>query len=238
MLPQKVYIIPVKKACNANCTFCISKETASNKVQEVMDLTDKVVLSNFQQSLARVQQMGINKVEVTGGGEPFLNRQLQDIINQVKTVLPNSFVKLYSNGFLLKPFFGVDELNISRSHHDSTINNKIYKSRHQNDLKAALTYFRPLVPKLRVCTVMLKGIMDSKEEYQSMIDHLDGLVDEFVLRPLIPEKVSCLPMQANFTIDHPLVKTDVIDCHCSKNIVIAPNGLIYEDFSFLTEYGV
>lgn len=235
-MSQKVYIVPVKKACNANCKFCISKETASNSVQEMMNLSDPTVLKNLQNSLSKVKKMGINKIEVTGGGEPFLNRQLQSIINQIRSVFPNAFLKLYSNGFLLTPIQGVDELNISRSHHNSLINNKIYQSKYQNDLLEALSFFRPMVPRLRVCTVMLKDIMDSSEEYLKMINHLDGLVDEFVLRPLIPEKTSCLPMQANFTITHPLVKIDEIDCHCSKHMVIAPNGLIYEDFSFRQEY--
>lgn len=232
---EKVYLIPVKKMCNAACSFCISKENTSNKVKEKMDL-NTIDKENLISSLKIIKAIGIKKIEITGGGEPFLNKDLQQIIDLIKKEIPNSFIKLYSNGFLLNPITKVDELNISRSHYISSINNKIYRSKFQNDLKEALTYFRPQVTKLRVCTIMLKDIMDSNEEYEKMINHVGNLVDEFVLRPLIPEKTSCLPMATSFEPTNSKVKKDVIDCHCTKNIVIAPDGLIYENFSFLKRY--
>lgn len=236
---NKVYLVPVKRACNANCTFCISKEYSASNIREVINLHNEEVIKNLQKSFKVIKDnFKIEKFEVTGGGEPFLNNYLQDIIDTIKMEFSDIYIKLYSNGFILQEIKNVDELNISRSHYDSVINNKVYLSKKQNDLEETLKFFRPMVKELRLCTVMMKDIMDTKEEYQKMVDKLDYLIDTFVLRPLIPEKESMKDQIVHFDFHHPKLKKDEIDCFCHKHLVIGPDGKLYEDFNFNNEFSV
>lgn len=230
---NKVYLIPVKRACNANCTFCISKDYANSKVSEIMDINNPETLLNLKESLNFIKEkFKIDTIEVTGGGEPFLNKNLQDIIDIVRSQLDDIWVKLYTNGFIHKNIKSVNELNISRSHWDSEKNNIIYKSKFQNDLGDTIKFFRPIVEELRLCTIKINGIMDNSNDYLKMVKMYEDLVDKFVLRPLIPEKKNIEKLFVDFSFEHPKVKHDEIECHCHKNLVIGTDGLIYEDFNF------
>ena len=66
--------------------------------------------------------MGITRFEITGGGEPFLNDNLSYIVNTIKEIIPNSYIKLYTNGFILKEAGNIDELDISLVSDDDSIN--------------------------------------------------------------------------------------------------------------------
>lgn len=236
---EKVYLVPVKRACNANCSFCISKDYRESSIKEVMDINDPEVLSNLKQSFSIIKNnFRINKFEVTGGGEPFLNKNLQCIINTIKDNFNDVYIKLYTNGFIHKKIENIEELNISRGHDNSEINNSVYLSEKQNDLEETLIFFRPTVEELRLCTVMMKGLMDNADDYSRMVNRLDYLVDTFVLRPLIPEKNDMEKYIVDFKFEHPKLKKDVIDCFCHKNLVIGPDGKLYQDFNFKETFKV
>lgn len=176
--------------------------------------------------------MPISKLEFTGGGEPFLNKNLNDIIVFVKHHFPNTYSKLYTNGFILKPVSQVDEINISRSHWDSAINKKIYKSALQNNLKEAVSFFKQFCIKIRTCTVLEQGAIDSEDKALAMIMALPE-VDQFVFRPM--NKESRLLSYIDFDISHPKALKDEIDCTCHKSLVLAPNGKLYYDFNLSEE---
>ena len=139
---------------------------------------------------------------------------------------------IYGHQVKHKNIQNVDEMNISRSHWDSEINNRVYQSKVQNSLDDTLKYFRPMVKELRLCTVKMKGIMETESEYLQMIDRYENIVDKFVLRPLIPEKKGIEEFIVDFDVSHQKLKKDEIECHCHKNLVIGPDGNIYEDFNF------
>ena len=80
---SKLYIIPMKFVCNAKCHWCLSKQNQKSNVREKMEL-DQLFLTNFAKSLHFLKQYSIEKIEFTGGGEPFLNEFLSEIILLIK----------------------------------------------------------------------------------------------------------------------------------------------------------
>lgn len=83
----KLYILPMKLVCNANCSWCLSKQNNKNSIREKLEL-DEIFLSNFKKSYEFLKTLPISKLEFTGGGEPFLNKNLNDIIVFVKHHFP------------------------------------------------------------------------------------------------------------------------------------------------------
>src|SRR3954470_1715024 len=78
--------IEITKRCNATCDFCPYWE--ADEVEEVKDFTP--VIRYFQPL----------QVSITGG-EPFLRKDLLDIVRQVKGVPGFRYIGLYTNGWLL-----------------------------------------------------------------------------------------------------------------------------------------
>lgn len=222
----------MKYVCNANCSWCLSKQNIKSLVKEKMVLDDSF-MSNFINSLNYLKTLPITKLEFTGGGEPFLNEYLGEIISLLNNHFPSAYKKLYTNGFILKPVSHIDEINISRSHWDSSINQKIYKSPLQNDLRRTTQWFKQYVTKVRTCTVLQKGAIDSPEKIREMIAKLPE-VDEFIFRPMNIE--ARIPDQyIDFDFTHAKAKKDIIDCTCHKSLVLAPDGKLYFDFNLKEE---
>lgn len=226
---NKLYILPMKVVCNANCTWCVSKTNQKNKIKEKMELSEEF-FTNFGQYINFIKSMNITKLEFTGGGEPFLNSNLQNIINYFTKIFPGTYNKLYTNGFIHRPIMGVQELNISRSHWDSELNKTVYRSPLQNSLVDTVAYFRPMVDKLRTCTVLQKGLIDSEPKALEMINLLPQ-VDEFLFRPMIPETLNHDHLKIDLTVNHPKARRDEIDCTCHKSLVVGPDGNLYYDFN-------
>ena len=78
--------LEITKRCNATCDFCPYWE--ADEVDEVKDFTPAI---RYFQPL---------HVSITGG-EPFLRKDLLDIVRQVKSVPGFRYIGLYTNGWLL-----------------------------------------------------------------------------------------------------------------------------------------
>ena len=104
----KCYIIPVEKACNADCTICISKSRNYNSGCQFLLIDD-----NFIENLKLLNRRGIRKFEITGGGEPFLNDELESIVKLVRYFVRGSYIKVYTNGNILKRVGNIDEFSFS-----------------------------------------------------------------------------------------------------------------------------
>lgn len=230
---KKLYILPMKFACNANCSWCLSKNNNKNAIKEKMTI-DEEFKNNFKKYIPFLKKLELTKLEFTGGGEPFLNENLQEIIDYISNEFPDTYKKLYTNGFLLKHINGIDEINISRSHWDSDLNKKIYRSKFQNDLKESVSFFKKDTKTIRTCTVLQKGLIDSEEKAIDMINKFPE-VTTFVFRPMTPDTKNHNESFVNFNINHPKAQKDEIDCTCHKAIVLAPNGKLYYDFNLTDE---
>ena len=116
---MKLYVLPVEKLCNANCGFCITKVRENTGMlceQEYLDV------SELEDSL---NLYNINKIEITGGGEPTLHPEIDRIIdiccNKAKT-------QMYTNGalaFRVKNLERLSNLSISRAHFNDLENKRI-----------------------------------------------------------------------------------------------------------------
>jgi len=102
--------LEITKRCNATCDFCPYWE--ADEVEEVKDFTP--VIRYFQPL----------QVSITGG-EPFLRKDLIDIVKQVKGVAGFRYIGLYTNGWLLTEkaveeltTAGVNQIQISCNYPD------------------------------------------------------------------------------------------------------------------------
>jgi MoaA/NifB/PqqE/SkfB family radical SAM enzyme len=102
--------LEITKRCNATCDFCPYWE--ADEVDEVKDFTPAI--RHFQPL----------QVSITGG-EPFLRKDLIDIVKQVKGVPGFRYIGLYTNGWLLNEkrveeltAAGVNQIQISLNYPD------------------------------------------------------------------------------------------------------------------------
>ncbi len=180
---DKCYIIPVEKRCNADCTICISKSRNYNSGCEFLEIDSKLC-----DNLQLLSRRRVKKFEITGGGEPFLNNNLDKIINLIRYYIPDSYIKVYTNGNILKNVGGIQELDISVFHYEDVINNKFQRVIKQVPLIEKLKFFRTNNPniKIRLSIALIRGAIDSSEELDKMIEYTKDYVDEYVVRTLYP----------------------------------------------------
>ena len=87
---MKAYITPIENSCNANCTFCITHSKMETKFGHVLDLDN----------LEKLEKLAdIDCFEVSGGGEPLLHPQINQILAWCVQRKPTI---LYTNGSLIK----------------------------------------------------------------------------------------------------------------------------------------
>ncbi|MBP7708489.1 radical SAM protein [Candidatus Pacearchaeota archaeon] len=223
---KRMYVTPVKDWCNANCTFCYMHERKRNKTRpqfiEVESLD--TLVDSFQDK--------ISEVEITGGGDPSLHPHISEVV-EIFTKR-NIYTKMYTNGFFLPEIPSIDEINISRVHWDSQINNSFYRSRNQNDLEYALQYYRPLAKKIRMQTILLKGAIDSAEKIREFVAKYDSLVDVFMFRTLFP---GCSLEKDKFVaypeINNPKVKFDsTLDDYSRPLFFVNTDCVLQEKFDY------
>lgn len=230
---EKCYIVPVQKKCNCNCDFCISKVRNYDKSEEIL-----IPNSEFERNIKLLNQRGIKKVEITGGGEPFLNPNLHKIISIVKSNIPDSYVKLYTNGNNLKKLENIDELNISVVHYDTNINNHFMNPVNGIDIMTKLKFFKENMPntKIRLSIPLIKGAIDSKEKLEEFIKLTDNFVSEYVVRTLYPKTQNKDEMYIDFPFKHPKVvferDNDVTDFN---GLIVWSDNKVYSDWNLNKE---
>ena len=111
---MKVYVVPTEKLCNGSCSFCVtnSRDKINSEFLEVSKLE------------AALEKFDISKIEITGGGEPLLNKHIEEIIRICSN---KAYTRMYTNGALLHKYDVslLDELCISRGHYSDDTNEKI-----------------------------------------------------------------------------------------------------------------
>lgn len=116
---MKLYVLPVERDCNADCGFCITKIREKNGT-----LCDEgyLKISDLEKSLERSD---ISKIEITGGGEPTLHPEIEEII---EICSKRAKTQMYTNGELadnVRNLEALDVLCISRAHYDDSENKRI-----------------------------------------------------------------------------------------------------------------
>ena len=224
---NKCYIIPVEKLCNADCKFCISKSRNYNSGVDFLSINSK-----FVESLELLNKRGIKKFEITGGGEPLLHDRIETIIYLIKTIIPDSYVKLYTNGIIFKDVNLVDEINISNVHHHFKINDKFMGLNEGTTLEEKLIHFNNFDAKIRVSIPIIKGAIDSPSELYDLIDDTKFDVDLYVLRTLYPGCPNYDELFTSFDFEHDKViferDNNVSDF---SSIILWSDGNLYTDWN-------
>ena len=192
IIVPKCYIIPTQRLCNNNCIFCISKSRNYDKEIEFLNVDDK-----FIENIYTLKKHSVTKFEITGGGEPLLNKELNKIILTIKRIIPNSYIKLYTNGNILKKVDGVDEIDISVVSDDLFINNK-FMNGNNIDLLDKIKFFKDDNIKLRLSIPLIKGAIDCVEKLDNLIKKTNDYVDEYVVRTLYPNTRNLKDLYVDF----------------------------------------
>ncbi len=223
---RRLYLVPVREVCNADCTFCYMNEKAVDEQKPQFIRLEKLV-----ENIAPFEGR-FNQVEITGGGEPTLHQKLPEILR----LFEGTYRKMYTNGFSLRDLPSFEEVNISRVHGDSQINNRFYRSKSQNDLGLAIDHYRKITEKVRVQTVLLRGAIDSREKLLDFVTRYEERVDVFMFRMLFPkcslEKAKMVTYEEVF-IEHPKVVFDkTLDDYSRPLYFIGTDGKVHETFQF------
>lgn len=225
---NKCYIIPVQKACNADCKFCISKSRNYDKDVEYLQINQNLI-----QKLQELKQKGIKIFEITGGGEPMLHPGLEKIINLIKVIIPDSYIKLYTNGNIFKTLNNVDEINLSIVHYNSKTNDSIMRPKVGVSLREKLSYFVNNCPgiKIRLSIPLVKGGIDNKDELDELINLTKYEVNDYVVRTLYPSCANYeeLYVDFNYERDEVLFERDN-DVRDFSSIILWSDGKLYTNW--------
>lgn len=186
----------------------------------------------FEKILEYLKNTGVRYFELTGGGEPFLNRNLQDIVDKIRMAVPDAFIKLYTNGSIHKDIFGIDELDISTVHWEKEEINRIYKTLEQRNLMSDLEFFyHPDRYKIRLSVPIFKGCIDNREKACKLISMTRNYVDRYVFRPLLEKTVDYDKWFVDFEISGNDIEVDR-ECSCfSKVLLWWTDNRLYRDWA-------
>ena len=199
LLGQKCYIIPTQNACNCNCIFCISKSRNYDKESEFLQVNEK-----FIANIKLLKEHGIKRFEITGGGEPLLNSNLQEIISTIRKIIPDCYIKLYTNGNILRKIDDVDEIDISVVSDDLTINNQ-FMNGNGIELLDKLKFYQSSKIKLRLSIPLIKGAIDNPKKLDMLIEKTKEYLDEYVVRTMYPNTPNLEELFVDFNYENELV---------------------------------
>lgn len=235
-MSTKCYVIPIRMACNADCLFCSSRfrEQRFSGIPEVMPVN-----ASFQGLLNRLASEPVLRYEVTGGGEPFLHRELQAIVDRIRLAIPSAHIKVYTNGHIFRRLDGINELNISVAHWDISVNSDIFRLSAPRPLISILEFFSPgRAYRLRLSVPMVRGGIDRPNKAMEMIRRTSSYVDGYVFRPLFPFTPLRTELNGEFDIQHPMVELDRGACAHEDILLWMPNNKAYTNWTLAEEFAL
>lgn len=202
---KKCYIIP-KEICSCDCTFCISK--SRNYQNKLLPNQDEPFLKSADDILATLRLRGVKLFEITGGGEPFLDKNLAEKVVRIKRIIPDAYIKIYTNGNHLEFIPGIDEINISVAHYDDKINKSIMKPRVYVPLRDKLLFFRTNYPnvKIRLLIPLLKEGIKSEEDIKKLVSLTEEFDVDYVIRTIYPNTPNYKDSYVDAMYNHPRIK--------------------------------
>lgn len=179
---RKAYLVPVATACNARCYFCATDVYSPKSDTELMASGD------VASTVAALVEHGVERFEITGGGEPTLFTQLPELVSDIRRASADSIIKLYTNGAKLRRVAVVDEVNVSRVAWDPIKNQEVMRIRGGSpDLAVVSPVLRELgIPRLRLSVPIVAGYVDSVSAVLELAGLAQDHFDAIVLRPLYP----------------------------------------------------
>lgn len=173
--PRSLSILPVAKACQADCKFCFSESSISFDQKR-----STVNFKNLIQVCKAAKSKGAERFVITGGGEPTLIKE-EDLIKIIK-IAKTYFDKviLISNGLFLSEQSeevildkikqlidaGLSVLSISYHHYDFEINSIIMGKKIKTDYLLDILKKNNINNKLTIrliCVLQKEGISNQNE---------------------------------------------------------------------------
>ena len=223
---SKCYIFPTVNVCNCNCKFCISKTRDFSGFPNFLSFNDK-----FKENINILAAKGINKFEITGGGEPLLNKDIQKFIDYIKFKIPDSYIKLYTNGYSKIIPERIDEINVSISSYDDNINRNFMGINTGVSVKDIVDTYSKLKCKKRLSLVVFKGGIDSPKKLDELINKTSYCFDEYVVRTIYNGTPEYESLYTNFDYDSDKVVWERDNTGtASNNLILATDNNFYGDF--------
>ena len=228
---SKCYILPTINACNCNCIFCISKSRDFSRFPTFLQFDDK-----FKENINLLERRGIKRFEITGGGEPLLNKDIQLMIDYIKEVIPDSYIKLYTNGYTKTLINNIDEIDISISSFDDSINNNFMQPSKSYPIKDILSEYFTIKCKKRLSIVVMKGGIDTPEKLHNLITQTEYMIDEYVVRTMYKGAPSYSDLYVDFEYEKDNVVWERNNTGTSpNNLILATDNCFYSDFNLVNK---
>ncbi|WLE95289.1 MAG: radical SAM protein [Candidatus Electrothrix communis] len=241
---QKCYIVPVARACNAKCVFCATSTYRPSQTNGYMCLDNKIY-----SVIDTLYRCGVKIFEITGGGEPTLHPNLENLIKILRDK-HNVSIKLYTNGSNLPKAISINELNISRCTVDPGCN-QILMNINQGSLplKKMIQHARGLGHKnIRLSVPILKGGVQSISDAKDFIKYAAKTVNSIVFRPLYPctpnlEKINVsnidninnwqnlLQEYAEYIDNRCIIEVDTDSCNKSHQLILGSDSNLYTEWT-------
>jgi hypothetical protein len=190
-----------------------------------------IIDGDFHKNIEHLRSLNINTIEITGGGEPFLNPDLSKIIDAMKLSNTHLYIKIYTNGSILTKIPLISEVNISCLHWNDKINDKLMKL-NRKPLKRIIQHYRNIgIPKIRLAIPMLKNSIDSQDKLLKFVELTDNLIDEYIVRPLSLNTPNYKDNYCEYECFHPKVVIDYQYCPDNFALIWAPNNSFYYDWA-------
>ena len=236
--------IKITDSCNANCKFCSNSNTKDSGNINLDKLKDVLIYLNSKDIL--------NRISITGG-EPLLKMDLlNDVLNLVFEIIPNSKVTINTNGYNIKKVLDLDSINklygihISRHHYSDEVNNKIFgiEVASTDDIK----YVMDKVNNKQLLRLNCLFIKDYIDDMNSIYEYLEfasklnifrvGFVSLMKINDYSKENfidfnnIILKESNKNKNVSHYFDKNI---CECINGVYIANNGNFIEYYARMTK---
>lgn len=207
-------------ACNADCPFCIEKDSCRKN-----EVTTDEYVSKLNSSLVELHKRGINPTVTITGGEPCLFKD--KLFGILRILNDNNIYKfnVNTNGILLdKEILDVfkkvkmPHLNISLHHYDLSKNKEIFSG--ESITKEQVQFIKKELgatyydaTRVRLQCVLIKGYVDNLEEVKKFLDFAIELgFDNVAFRGLSKLKeVGINPKLHRFCKDNSMEIFDIVN---------------------------
>jgi len=182
---QTFSIVAGTRACDASCPFCITKQTG------IMVKPGKINVRNFRKAARLAEIGGTTTVLISGEGEPTLYPlEISEYLRLIQQFFKYPLIEIQTNAMQLGVLavngtsvvpqlntrrlqewytLGLDTVAISVVDIRKENNQKIYHKDYP-DLPTTIKFLRKLKFNVRLCVMMLKGMVDCKERVREVID--------------------------------------------------------------------
>ena len=202
MKTQNLSILVGTKVCNARCQFCISKMTPSNGIENRVLEIDR---DKFRKVVEFAKKTHAETALITGKGEPTLYPEQMTQYLEILSEYDFKEIELQTNGLVLsekKEKYdsyikkwrkqGLSTIALSIVHYDSESNRKIYAPDKKSypDLGNLIKYLHDNGYKVRLSTMLLRGMIDNAGELEKLVEFArSNEVEQLTVRPItVPEK--------------------------------------------------